>query len=143
MKQEQDTSRSGNAKPLWLTLAYKAASASGRAMMGTAIAALVALSLVRLSCLEENTRPEPEIKITQTSYDQDDGATRYDPPPPASPEEDPGNSPGSLLGLLGLALAIAGGKAAASWTERNGYDMKRFENWANRKSRKRKDDPSP
>lgn len=65
---------------------------------------------------------------------------------PAPSEETAEENPDKVPGWIVLALAVLGYlgvRRVVNWTEKEGYTVKRFEDFANRNSKKRKDDPEP
>lgn len=162
-------------RPSWLTHVWKITHTSNRTKVVAAVVAVVALGMARLSYLQDQTHQTSATPIipVQTQFAAETTAPHTDiadetvaaemvtigideipaqpvidtePPPPSLNAEDPEQDPpGWIFVLLGFALAVIGGTKAAKWTEDNGYDMKRFEDWANRKSKKPKgkDDPAP
>ena len=158
--------------PLWAVFASKAANTSRTTKIAVTATALVILGLIRLSSLQTETGTQPSESLGNPASSEINSAgqqqheeriqnahnniVNYELPPAQTPEqmivpatnmsEPSANDQESVptwLVLAMLGLAIWGGKTLASWTEKNGYDMKRFEDWANRRSRQRKDDPEP
>ncbi len=156
-QENHDRSNADTRPRLWLTLAHRAACAPSHIKIAIAIVTALTLGLARLSYLQSHPEVPTEPASAQVVSDAKPAHSTADieevqaaseiyeqtTPLVDQKEAQEDQSLNWIFAILGFGLAILGGGKIALWTEKNGYDMKRFERWANRNSKKNKDDPSP